>query len=683
MAKNNKGKQPERTPQEDEQIQDILAQYNQIAKNLAKSRNEEQIEDALSSIFEGSEAVQIGLLKALAREHTTPAADIVLAVNTYASIKEVRKEARRSLIQLEGSNTYPQWTIPSVMSLSDIVGLDAFNEVEDDDDEDEDDFLNGENVIERFLKYWGRGDFEIAYDLLATNSPLRERLTSEEWVAKREAWAAEAEPTSVKVDVGYTLEVDDEDLSDNLEDEAEELDAFWSLETKDVPSNNSIPELPTATMTLQATGRHWFWVSYTFIMEDDELRIQSIRDKGAEALQLSSEEVEEHLQEIAGEIQAMSEALAEDESNEDEDESDIDEDNEIEDDSDINEDDESEEDEDEEELELDLDEVRWFTKQSLHYCDALIAHTPEEDATYELAAQQATIIGETERAIAYLTLAAERVPEERGDILRSLGTEYAALAAEDTIAHEELEEELGEDEEEAVSAEFTSRYFPLAEDAFRNAIATDNAFSSYILLADLYIGQNKHVDEAKALFEQAEGLAENPNQTAGVALGRAQLALLEEKPEEALLQYQLAADLAPDIPGVWNSIGTVQLSLSQNDAAEKSFLKSIEVDPTVVEAYADLATLYVEQNKEVEAMQVLEQGMVANPLAADIKAALAMLYLGTGDLSRAEELIEEAEELDPELELVNIIRQVIDMQKLQMQQQRPASSKSNKSKKKR
>ena len=484
------------------------------------------------------------------------------------------------------------------------------------------------------------------------------------------------------------MKFDDEDVSDDLEDGAEELDAFWSLEMKDVPSNSSIPELPTATIVLQATGRRWFWVSYTFVMEDDELRIQSIRDKGAEVLQLSSEEVEERLQEIAGEIQAMSEALTEDESEDEvEDESDIDEEDESEDASDIDEDDASEdevEDEDEEELEVDIDEVRWFTKQSLHYCDALIAHTPDEDATYELAAQQATIVGETERAIAYLSLAAERVPEERGDILRSLGTEYAALAAEDTIAHEELEEELEEDEEEAVSAEFTSRYFPLAEEAFRNAIATDNAFSSYILLADLYVGQNKHIDEAKALFEQAEGLVENPNQTAAIALGRAQLAQLEEKPEEALLQYQRAADLATDIPGVWNSIGNIQLSLDQKEKAEKSFLKSIEVDPTVVEAYADLATLYVEQNNEVEAMHVLEQGIAANPLTADIKAALAILYIGTGDLRRAEELVDDAEEIDPDMEIVSVVRQVIDMQKLQMQQQqRSTNSKSNKSKKKR
>ncbi len=677
MGKNNKGNQPERTPQEDEQIQNILAQYSQIAKGLASSRNEEQIGDVLSPIFDMSSVAQIGLLKALAKAHTTPAADIVLAVNTYAPIKEVRKEARRSLIQLEASNTYPEWTIPSVMSLSDIVsGIDPFSSLEDDEDYD-DETLDGENVIERFLKYWGQGDFEIAYDLLATNSPLREGLTSEEWSARREAWATEAEPAAVKVDVGYTLDVDIEDLPDGLDDGAEELDAFWSLEMKNVPSGSGIPELPTATMTLQATGRHWFWVSYTFVVEDDELRIQSIRDKGAEALQLTPEDAKDRLEEIAEEIQAMSEALIEDEVESDESEDDAD-------DNDTDEDDENEvEVEDEEELEVDIDEVRWFTKQSLHYCDALIASTPEDDATYELAAKQATVIGETERAIAYLTLAAERLPDERAEILRSLGTEYAALATEDTVAHLELEEELEEDED-AIPAEFTSRYFPLAEKAFKEATALDNAFSNYILLADLYVGQNKQIDEAKALFEQAEGLAEDPNQRAAVMLGRAQLAQLEEKPEEALALYQHAADLATDIPGVWNSIGNIQLSLEQREAAEKSFLKSIEVDPATSDAYAELATLYIDQNNDVAAIQVLERGIDTNPLAADIKAALAMLYINAGDLGKAEELIEEAEEIDPEMEIVYVVRQVIDLQKLQLQQQqRSSNAKSDKSKKKR
>ena len=224
----------------------------------------------------------------------------------------------------------------------------------------------------------------------------------------------------------------------------------------------------------------------------------------------------------------------------------------------------------------------------------------------------------------------------------------------------------------------------MAEKAFRDAIATDKSFSNYILLADLYVGQNKHVDEAKALFEQAEELAENPNQTAAVALGRAHLAQLEEKPEEALAQYQRAADLASDIPGVWNSIGSIQLSLEQNEAAEKSFLKSIEVDPTTTDAYGQLATLYVDQNKYPAAIRILEQGIDANPFAAELMAVQAMMYLNTGDLRKAEERINQAEAIDPDLEMVSVIRQVIDMQKLQMQQQqRSAGSKSNKSKKKR
>ena len=187
---------PERTPQEDAQIQQTLAQYRQIATNLTKSRTEEQIEVALSAIFELSDSAQIDFLKALAKEKTTAAADIVLAVNTYASQKEVRKEARRSLIRLEGSNIYPEWTMPAVMSLSDALGINAFSEKPKMTRMTE--TLDGENVVEHFLSYWGEGEFEAAYDLLATTSPLREGLTTEAWVARRQAWATEAEPAFTK-----------------------------------------------------------------------------------------------------------------------------------------------------------------------------------------------------------------------------------------------------------------------------------------------------------------------------------------------------------------------------------------------------------------------------------------------------------------------------------------------------
>ena len=129
----------------------------------------------------------------------------------------------------------------------------------------------------------------------------------------------------------------------------------------------------------------------------------------------------------------------------------------------------------------------------------------------------------------------------------------------------------------------------------------------------------------------------------------------------------------------------MQLLLKRPDAAEKSFLKSIEVDPTTTDAYADLATIYIEQDKDKVALQMLQKGLDANPFAADLMAAQAMVYINEGNISKAEEIIEEAEILDPEMELVYVVRQVIDMQKeqLRQQQQRSGGHKSNKQKKKR
>ncbi len=646
----NKGNfQPERTPQEDAQIQQVLTQYRQIAKSLGTSRSEKQIGAVLSPIFDLSHATQIGLLKALAKENTTAAADIALAINTYAPQKEVRKEARRSLIRLEGKNTYPEWQIPTVLSLSDVLETNVFDE--------EDDVLDGENVVEHFLNHWGEGEFEAAYNLLSASSPLREGLSSDEWVVRRQAWAAEAEPALVKVDVGYGLEADVEDLPDSLDNGAEELDAFWSLTMKDVPGSSSIPELPTATLVLPATGRHWFWAGYTFLVEDDELRILSIRDKGAEALQLSEEEIEERLQEIAEEIQGMSEELEEDDEEDVEDEDDEDE-NEL----------------DDDKLDMYAEEVVWFTKQSLHYCDALIARIPENDGTYKLASQQAVVIHDMERAAAYVALAVERFPEQRGETLRSLGAIYAHLAEDEYIEDEDIE-----DTEDTVSSRFTS----LAEQALRDAIAIDNAVSDYVHLAELLMEQDKQ-DEAAALLEQAGTLTTEPQEQAIVEVGKAQLARIQDKPEVALAHYQRVAELAPDLPAVWYSIGDIQLSLQRGDAATKSFLKSIEVDPTTTDAYADLATIYIDQGNDTAALKILERGLAENPFAADLLAAQAMIYISKGDLRKAEESIEEAEESGSDMEIVQVVRQVIDMQKEQLrQQQRSPGSRSKKSKKRR
>ena len=94
------------------QAQDLLGRYHEIARNLHESTNQAQAEAALAEINNMPEGAQMALLKNLAKEHHIDAADVLVAINELSPIKNVRKEARRSLIGLQGVRIYPQWSPP-------------------------------------------------------------------------------------------------------------------------------------------------------------------------------------------------------------------------------------------------------------------------------------------------------------------------------------------------------------------------------------------------------------------------------------------------------------------------------------------------------------------------------------------------------------------------------------------
>jgi tetratricopeptide (TPR) repeat protein len=90
-------------------IQDVLSRREEIAAELRQSVSRSQANEALAGIFRADEATQLGLLKTLAKQQEVDAADILLAINELAPQKDVRKEARRALIQLAGNKIYPSW----------------------------------------------------------------------------------------------------------------------------------------------------------------------------------------------------------------------------------------------------------------------------------------------------------------------------------------------------------------------------------------------------------------------------------------------------------------------------------------------------------------------------------------------------------------------------------------------
>src|SRR5882762_6720242 len=104
--------------EENAQAQHVLEQYHQIATNLRVSEDQKQAETALAEVNNLPESTQIFLLKELSKENQVDAADVLTAINELSPLKNVRKEARRSLIRLEGAKIYPHWKLPIDQTLT-------------------------------------------------------------------------------------------------------------------------------------------------------------------------------------------------------------------------------------------------------------------------------------------------------------------------------------------------------------------------------------------------------------------------------------------------------------------------------------------------------------------------------------------------------------------------------------
>lgn len=103
--------------EENNQIQHLLDRYQELAQHIRTATTQAQAEAALTDITSLSEKVQIALLKALAKEQTNEAADLLTALNAFSPSKEIRKEARRSLLRLDAAKVYSSWT-PPIMQAS-------------------------------------------------------------------------------------------------------------------------------------------------------------------------------------------------------------------------------------------------------------------------------------------------------------------------------------------------------------------------------------------------------------------------------------------------------------------------------------------------------------------------------------------------------------------------------------
>ena len=736
------------------QAQHILEQYHEIANKLHASTNQEQAEAALSEINNMPEGAQVALLKLLSKEHHTDAADVLIAINELSPAKDIRKEARRSLIRLEELRIYPEWSPPidrtpsiqvtisplrfwkgkvtdsrSLGSVDLILGFEQednpsqvrllmfflefsfdgvkdfatkvgnkqvaenfFNDMENylddvktkdcslaqarrlildalavnkrhgtqphkdyrlnsslvnqlvleapgleeeepEEEEPEEEAeetidlhgLDPQGVVVNFVEFWVNGDFDMAYDLLSTDSTLREGLSKDEWIDRREDWLEEADPGELHPDFICEREPQESKLwlpgllSARRSTTRKEIEAGWSIELVDIPLGDTLPELPQALISYEETERHWFWTSYTLVQEEDEWRIQGMTDEAAIALTLPIEELQrrieeqdEYLNNTIGKRNLGGISV--------------------------------------EEAQQKLEAVRWRIMQTIYYTDVLIKKLPLDRSLYLDIYSRLLVTLQYEHTLVYLEPLAHRFTEEHGYALRLLAETQIRLSAK---FFDEGDDERGE------------RFQELAEENLRESLAVDDRFEAHISLAEILIDEEERLDEAADHLRQAKALITDPADDAHIEMHLGEIAFKQKRYEDALDHYQHVADFYPDSAESWASLAVTNRMLKNYKEAEANYKHAMELEPRNEDYYYLLSEMYSENKQPAKAIEAIEEGLITNPDSAFLHMYLAMRYIEIGDYRQAEIFIEKAERLDPDVPLGKMMHEVIDVMKLE------------------
>ncbi len=745
--------------QEDEaQATAILEQFHALAGTLRSSTNQKQTEEALSPITDLSEGAQMALLKALSNERHNDAADVLIAINVLSPIKNIRKEARRSLIRLEQVRIYPQWeptvertspleAIQSAMLMEESSNPPRFwkgvisdtrdvgevqmmliweqgkdykdarvlgfllefwhdgikdfytrleskrsvdkllesieakeilidcslakgrrlieealavnkkygtpvhkdfrlsislvnklvlenpdivdeEEVDEEFEEEEDEEISPDltplEIVTNFVEAWVEEEYEEAYKYLSSNSRLREGLTQDEWVARREEWAEDAEPDNLKPSFIHEREARKSGIwlpapfHKGTAQTEKEVDAGWSIELADTAEKGTLPELPGETIVYEETGRHWFWASYKLVEEPEGWRIQDMVDEGTNAQSLQAAEIH---QRIDRHYQRNLEITKKHKPT------------------------------DPDALDY-LNEVLWRTMEILYYDDALIAQDPLDEKTYFDAVSRAALIHDDERTLVYLEGVERYFPEQQAEALRQIGTLQLNLS-------EQYDEE--EDDERA------EHFSELAETSLRNSLIIEDNLDAQMLLAEVLqsIGGDEKLDEAEDHLHQAQALNPDQSHLATIENQLGDIELEREEYEKALSCFQRAVEIDPGYANAWRNIGNAHGMLGNQDEAIASFRHAIELEPNNINGYVDLSGIYAKAHDLPKARAVLEEGIKANPGTTQLHLLLAATYIEENDFKRAGEIIDEAEKINPNDEMVQMYQQILTLSKSQ------------------
>jgi tetratricopeptide (TPR) repeat protein len=211
--------------------------------------------------------------------------------------------------------------------------------------------------------------------------------------------------------------------------------------------------------------------------------------------------------------------------------------------------------------------------------------------------------------------------------------------------------------------ETTQQDKKLEEASIRESLALNNNYQRHILLAQLLKDDLERLDEAEDHLNQARALTTNIDAELTIENCLGEIAMKQERYPKALKHFLRVVEIDPTNAEARYSIAEAYNLLDNVNEAEVNYMHAIALEPEIVEYYTALSRMHMEHDNTAQALEILEEGLRVNPDSAQLRAFLAIAVSESGDYHKAEELLDEAERLDPNLDMVEMYRLLLNVNK--------------------
>lgn len=391
-----------------------------------------------------------------------------------------------------------------------------------------------------------------------------------------------------------------------------------------------------ATLTSQASGRHWYWTGYSVQRERAHglWTISRFRDEGKASQALTIDELQQRIKDAHAQAEQIAQTTEAAHA--------------------------ARGPKAEQALIEGARQLTAVMSAALHYDDALLVRLPLDETAYQSAIDDARVLNNHERAAALL----ERMIGRFSDKQR--------LRFELGIAQYLTAESYGQQGQPETATQWLDRAI-----ATLSAVAEAEPTAQHLQALGEVLARRGHMNQAEARLRAALNLdAEQATVHADLAsVLMAQMTgenLEGEAPgtepsdEErnrlaraALAELREAARIDNSVPHLYTRIGAIYDLLGQKDDARIAFEEAVQRDPGDAEAAYALGSLFLSNAQPQEALPHLEHAVELEPLGVPFRLNLALAYASLGRRREAERELTLIDRLQPGLPQVAEVRALL------------------------